>query len=572
MKTKTITLFVLLLLLTSIIPITSGELNPIAVAGWIYLEDASPASNAPVTVYNINTAFYANTTTDVNGLYAVTMSGSNGDIIRVSCSHLGEAGVNTTIVNLANVTQFINLSLSPSAIPPDALFTYSQYNLEGTITPQGQTVFFHDYSTDVDGSVIGWHWNFDDGHTSVGKSPHHTYERDGTYRVTLTATDNDGLTDDMSKTVTVRTEAPEDNVSIPPLQPPLYPLEPYTIPEMYQLSRGDKLQVSNEEIIVVVIDTGVTLRMFNNTDMNDIKVLYHPSYKDGLDDNGHGTAVNYIVHYALEQWAPNSIQYSIKALDRNGICTTAVMIECLDMAKDIHPHVVTVSAGMIGHPADVLCRKVDELRNDGIIVTFAAGNIGPTKSTILSPACGESALAVGSIDPRKTILDRSNDQVSSWSSRGPVLDIFPKPDMVAPGESVLVPYKYGEIVLSGTSLSTPFVAAGAALLYSNNKGMLDAVKTIYGLFGMKHLSAQIVEESLAESCFDKGDRDSYGWGIMDIEKANELVFLKCLFWLLLFVGIIVAIVITVLVLYYYFYKKKKQKVPPTRKEKRKPLF
>lgn len=554
------------------IPITSGELNPIAVAGWIYLEDASPASNANVTVHDISTDFYANTTTDVNGQYAVTMSGSDGDMIRVNCSHLDEAGINNTTVDIASPTQWINLSLSPSAIPPNALFTYSQYNLEGVITPQGQTAFFHDYSTDVDGNVIGWHWSFDDGHTSVGKSPHHTYERDGTYRVTLTVTDNDGLTDDMSKTIKVKTEAPKGNVSIPPLKPPLYPLEPYTIPEMYQVLRGDKMQVSNEEIIVVVIDTGVTLRMFNNTDMNDIIVLHHPSYKDGLDNNGHGSAVNAVVHYALEQWASNSVQYSIKALDRNGACTVAVFLECLDMAKDLHPHVVTISAGMIGHPADALCRKVDELRNEGIIVTLAAGNIGPTKSTILSPGCGESALAVGSIDPRKTILDRSNDQVSLWSSRGPVLDIFPKPDMVAPGESILVPYKYGEIVLSGTSLSTPFVAGGAMLLYANNKGMLDAVKTIYGLFGMKRLSAQIVEESLAEGCFDKGNRDDYGWGIMDIEKANELVFWKCLLWLLLFVAIIAVIVITVLVLYYYFYKKKKQKAPSTRKEQRKSLF
>lgn len=555
---KIIPLFVsLLFLMTSSIPLVGGQLNPIAVSGWIYLEDASPASNANVTILNINTDFYANTTTDINGQYVTTMSGSDGDIIRVNCSHLGEAGVNNTTVDIGDPTQFCNLSLSIAAIPPDALFTYNQYNLEGVITPHGQTVFFNDYSTDADGWITLWHWVFGDGSTSVGKRPHHTYEKDGSYRVTLTVTDNEGLTDDMSKTVTVETEAREENVSIPPLQPPLYPLEPYLVPEMYQLLRGDKLQVSKEEIIVVVIDTGVTLRMFNNTDMNDIIVLYHPSYKDGLDNNGHGSFINYILHYALEQWAPNSVQYSIKALDKNGECTPAVFLECLDMARDLNPHVITASVGAIGRPADILCQKVDELRGEGIIITVAGGNLGPSKSTILSPACGESALAVGSIDPRKTILDRANDIVSVWSSRGPVLDIFPKPDMVAPGESILGPYKYGEIVLSGTSLSTPFVAAGAMLLYSNNKGMLDAVKTIYGLFGMKHLSAQIVEESLAEGCFDKGDRDSYGWGIMDIEKANGIVFWKCLFWLLLFVGIIAAIIITVLVLYYYFYKKKK---------------
>lgn len=568
MKIKTVLLFVLLLFST-MIPMTSGQLNPIAVAGWIYMEDASPASNANVTVFNINTSFYANTTTNVNGQYVTTMSGSDGNIIQVNCSHLEESGLGNVTVDLGDTTQWVNISLSITAIPPNALFSYSQYDLEGILTSNGQTVFFHDYSTDADGYVTFWHWVFGDGSTAIGKSPQHTYEEDGSYRVTLTVTDDDGLTDSMSKTVTVETKAREGNVSIPPLQPPLYPLEPYTIPEMYQLVRGDKLQVSKEEIIVVVIDTGSTPRMFNDTDMDDIILLHHPIYNDGLDDNGHGTAVNCIVHYALEQWAPNSIQYSIKALDKNGECTPTVLLECLDMAKDLNPHVVTASVGAIGRPTDLLCQKVDELRNDGIIVTFAAGNLGPYSGTILSPGCGESALAIGSIDPRRTILDRSNDIVSVWSSRGPVLDIFPKPDMVAPGESIVTPWKQGERVVSGTSLSTPFVAAGAVLLYSNNRGMLDAVKTIYGLFGMKHLSAQIVEDSLAESCFDKGDKNFYGWGIIDIEKANELVFWKCFLLLLLFVGIIVIIIITVLFLYRLYKKQKEKPVEPTKKASRK---
>lgn len=556
-------LFVLFLLLAGIAPTANGQLSPIAIAGWITLEDDSPAISASVTVLNVNTGEYANTTTNAGGQYATTMSGSNDDIIRVNCTHLGDAGVGMTTVNLANVTHWVNLSLS-SIVPPVALFTYTQYDLDGILIPNGQKVVFHDYSTDADGAVVGWNWLFGDGHTSLGKSPEHIYDRDGTYRVTLTVIDNEGLTDNMSKTLRVEIGTPEKNITIPPPQPPRHPLSPYTIPEMYQLLRGDKLQTTSKEIIVVVVDTGTTPRMFNNTDMNDIIALYHPSYKNGLDDQGHGTFTNCIVHYALEQWAPNSVQYSIKALDENGQCSPTVFLESLDMAKNLNPHIVTVSAGTVGRPGDVYCHKIDELRREGIIVTVAAGNLGPTESTILSPACGKSAVAIGAIDPRRTVIDRDDDKVAMWSSRGPVPDIYPKPDMVSPGESIYGPYKYGEIVSSGTSFSTPFVAGGAMLLYANNKFMLDLVKTIYGSFGMKYLPAQIVEESLAETCFDKGSTSSYGWGIVDIEGANEKVFWKCLLLVILFIAIIIVIIVIIIVVY-WLYRKQKQKPVPTKK-------
>ncbi|MBA7665789.1 hypothetical protein ES703_73863 [subsurface metagenome] len=551
---KVLSLVLILMFLLNLFPVVHGQLIPIGVAGEIYMEDASPAASAFVTVFNVNTSNYANTTTNATGAYATAIDGNSNHIIRVNCSHLGEAGSNTTEVDVSKVTHWVNLSLLVAAIPPVARFTY---------TPDrpivGETVVFTDYSTDEDGQVVGWLWKYGDGTTRVGKSTSHVYDRTGSYTVTLRVTDNSMLNDTTKKSLTVFPVDIEQNVTIPPLGPPKYPFEPYTISEMYQVIRGDTLPTSHEAIVVVVIDTGVTPRMFNNTDLSDIEVLYHPNYNSGLDDNGHGTFVNAIVHYALEKWAPESIQYSIKALDENGVCLIEVFLEAMDMAKDLHPHIVSISAGAIGRPDDAFCRKVDELRNDGIIVTVAAGNSGPRASTILSPACGSSSLAVGSIDPEKTILNRSDDRVSTWSSRGPVLGVFPKPDMVAPGESILGPWKYGEIVGSGTSFSTPFVAGGSMLVYANNKFMLDTVKTIYGIFGMKHLAAGIVEDSLAEGCFDKGDRNSYGWGIIDIEKANENVFLKCLIWILLFFGILTGIIIGIVIAVWRYKKPPKEK-------------
>jgi PKD repeat protein len=79
-------------------------------------------------------------------------------------------------------------------IAPNADFTYTTDNL---------TVDFTDTSTDVDGTITEWSWDFGDGNTSTQQSPSHTYASDGTYSVELTVTDNGGLSDTTSQDVTV---------------------------------------------------------------------------------------------------------------------------------------------------------------------------------------------------------------------------------------------------------------------------------------------------------------------------------------------------------------------------------
>jgi PKD repeat protein len=78
--------------------------------------------------------------------------------------------------------------------PPVAEFTY---------TATGLSVDFTDQSTDSDGSVVAWNWNFGDDTISTAQNPSHPYATSGTYTVTLTVTDDDGATDTVSKAVTV---------------------------------------------------------------------------------------------------------------------------------------------------------------------------------------------------------------------------------------------------------------------------------------------------------------------------------------------------------------------------------
>ena len=90
----------------------------------------------------------------------------------------------------------------PANVKPTAVIGSSANNLAVSFTGSG--------SSDSDGTVTDYAWNFGDGATSTATNPNHTYTTAGPYTVTLKVTDNGGLTDTATKTVTV-TAAPPAN-------------------------------------------------------------------------------------------------------------------------------------------------------------------------------------------------------------------------------------------------------------------------------------------------------------------------------------------------------------------------
>jgi len=76
----------------------------------------------------------------------------------------------------------------------------------------GLSVTFTDLSTDPDGSIISWYWEFGDGSISLDRSPVHTYEISGTYSVTLTVVDNYGSSDSVTRSVTAT--APSEAIQL----------------------------------------------------------------------------------------------------------------------------------------------------------------------------------------------------------------------------------------------------------------------------------------------------------------------------------------------------------------------
>ncbi len=69
-------------------------------------------------------------------------------------------------------------------------------------------------STDPDGNIVSYEWNFGDGTTSTEKTVEHTYTQQGNYTVTLTVTDDDGLQDTESTEIRV---LPPEGIDIPPI-------------------------------------------------------------------------------------------------------------------------------------------------------------------------------------------------------------------------------------------------------------------------------------------------------------------------------------------------------------------
>ena len=68
----------------------------------------------------------------------------------------------------------------------------------------GQAITFDGRgSSDPDGTIVSYAWNFGDGTTGTGATPQKTYSAAGTYSATLTVTDNSGATHSNSAPVTI---------------------------------------------------------------------------------------------------------------------------------------------------------------------------------------------------------------------------------------------------------------------------------------------------------------------------------------------------------------------------------
>jgi PKD repeat protein len=100
----------------------------------------------------------------------------------------------------ATVTETITITVNHTNLPPTIVPTASTTLGEAPLTVQ-----FTAHAADTDGTIASYAWDFKDGATSTEANPSHIFSAEGNYLVSLTVTDNDGLTASDSLTVAVAT-------------------------------------------------------------------------------------------------------------------------------------------------------------------------------------------------------------------------------------------------------------------------------------------------------------------------------------------------------------------------------
>lgn len=211
---------------------------------------------------------------------------------------------------------------------------------------------------------------------------------------------------------------------------------------------------------------------------------------------GNTSAAKYVTPAYAGGSAPSVRLVDVRVLGSNGMGYTSDVIAGIDWTVANRTRygirVINLSLGhAVSEPSatDPLCRAVQRAVEAGIVVIASAGNYGlttagaPVLGGITSPGNSPYALTVGAIDTFGTV-DRSDDKVAPYSSRGPTaFDMAVKPDVVAPGTRLVSLESPGSYLathypnwhiagsarnaylrLSGTSMATAVVSGGVALL------------------------------------------------------------------------------------------------------------
>ncbi|MBQ02230.1 MAG: hypothetical protein CL477_16300 [Acidobacteria bacterium] len=217
-----------------------------------------------------------------------------------------------------------------------------------------------------------------------------------------------------------------------------------------------------QEVHVAIIDSGVAaffeLSLFGTWSFLNGAYPKESEWVPDRDPYGHGTHVaGLIANDGVESGglfrgvAPNIDRiYSLRVLDKDGAGYTSDVIRAIQWTIENSRAKIDIINLSLGHPilepaaTDPLVQAVEAAVRAGIVVVVSAGNYGYDRETgeigyagISSPGNAPSAITVGAIDTLLTDT-RSDDSVARFSSRGPTwYDAFAKPDIVAPGSSLM---------------------------------------------------------------------------------------------------------------------------------------
>jgi len=141
---------------------------------------SSTASNPPIISYNWDFGDGAQATGETTS-HSFTVAGTYHTTLTVEDSKGLTNSIDTPIIVVGTVTPNEKPTAVISATPPGG--------------PVPVTISFDgSQSSDSDGSITEYSWNFGDGTTGIGQAAQHSYNNEGVYTVTLQVTDNKGET------------------------------------------------------------------------------------------------------------------------------------------------------------------------------------------------------------------------------------------------------------------------------------------------------------------------------------------------------------------------------------------
>jgi serine protease AprX len=267
-----------------------------------------------------------------------------------------------------------------------------------------------------------------------------------------------------------------------------------------RLPRAQRL-FDGSGVTVAVLDTGVTpsadfgSRLEANVDLS--------GDRDGVDHYGHGTHMAGIIagdgtlsDGAYGGVAPGANLVSVKVAGWDGSTDVSVVIAGLEWVvthqDEYDIRVLNLSFGTDGSQGylhDPLDYAVEQVWQSGILVIVSAGNRGPSAGTVNKPGDDPFVVTVGAMYGQDN-LDRTDDVVMGFSSRGPTQDGFAKPNLVAPGVTIVSDRAIGSTIEqlhqdawvgdccikgTGTSQATAVVTGVAALMLQADPEMTPNV-------------------------------------------------------------------------------------------------
>ena len=157
-------------------------------------------------------------------------------------------------------------------------------------------------------------------------------------------------------------------------------------------------------------------------------------------DAGAGPFENYLLSQEFYESAMNGLQWIIDNKDTAwpGVDESLYGIDIISLSWGITSH---ENGGSDGE--DMHSRILDEATLAGVTVSVAAGNDGPDNDGLSGMGSSSLSITVGATDDMNTI-DRDDDDIASYSSRGPRRDNGNnnpidemKPDVTAPGTNIV---------------------------------------------------------------------------------------------------------------------------------------